>query len=207
MSEREHGQLHGYVGESNPHSLRTRESTPFALASKKSLWLVSSEKTKYEPVPALHINSRAFASVSAQPTHSARWFLTAKTSKNANIGPRFDKRTPIVLTAPVLIYSGEKPIIEAEPTTFSMQPITYFALPTSSFVPNNQDQYAGDLRRSFGTSTHEKIDWRVRRGAKQVPAWPIRRSPCWLTCRAGKAMVKEPTTFNPGTHRRVPSLL
>ena len=204
MSEREHGQLHGYVGESNPHSLRTRESTPFALTSKKSLWLVSSEKTKYEPVPALHINSRAFASVSAQPTHSARWFLTAKTSKNANIGPRFDKRTPIVLTAPVLTLFRGKTSDWRRSLPHSRCSRLH---PTPSFVPNNQDQYAGDLRRSFGTSTHEKIDWRVRRGAKQVPAWPIRRSPCWLTCRAGKAMVKEPTTFNPGTHRRVPSLL
>lgn len=36
--------------------------------------------------------------------------------------------------------------------------LSIFHCPTISLLPNNQDQYGGDLRRSFGSSTHEKLN-------------------------------------------------
>src|ERR1700751_3727631 len=78
----------GQICGSNRYRLRSRETTPFELTLKKSLCRVFCENTKYEPVPALRISSRASPSVSTQPSRSGPLSLTAKTSKGTSMGTR-----------------------------------------------------------------------------------------------------------------------
>lgn len=106
---------------------------PFELTSIKFACPVSRENTKYEPVPAWYINSTALLSVSAHPRQSGSLFVTAKTSKGAAIGPRFHERTRVSLPGPVLTYSGDEPVIEAEPITFSKPPKTFFRQPVIAY--------------------------------------------------------------------------